>query len=275
MKKKSKKEEFAISANVLSEIKRKMDNVKQLWNLFTKNKIWIFSALFTASIIHSIIYYGMYGINILEFATISDVFVNFANVFIPLVVLFPFCIFLYLFPNGNSKIESIILFIIKVILLIIASVSLSSLFNSVFGGGLWFLYFLGVLWLFYYENKKALAWICILMFFTVSFIAPLERHNTPLIDRISFFYSEKEYNLAELDKFYFIGGSSDYFYIFDKSEDKVEIIPKSDCQHITRPVIHWSDLWTGDEIKDSRLYFRVKRKQKNILMSKSMALYSS
>ena len=263
MKKKSKKEESAISANVLSEIKRKMYNVKHLWNLFAKNKIWIFSALFTASVIHSIIYYGIYGVNIFEFATISDVFLNFANVFTPFIVLFPFCLFLYLFPNGNSKIESIILFIIKVIFLITASVSLSSLFNSVFGGGLWLLYFLGVLWLFYYENKKALAWICILMLFMVSFITPLERHNTPLIDRISFLYSEKEYNLAELDKFYFIGGSSDYFFVFNKSEDKVEILPKSNCQHITRPVIHWNDLWKRDMIDNSCLFYRVKRKHQD------------
>lgn len=29
-----------------------MDNVEQLWNLFTKNKILIFNSLFTASVIH-------------------------------------------------------------------------------------------------------------------------------------------------------------------------------------------------------------------------------
>ena len=78
MKKKSQKEESAISANVLSEIKRKVTNIKQFWILFTKNKIWIFSALFVASIIHSIINYGMYGINILEFVTITDILINFA-----------------------------------------------------------------------------------------------------------------------------------------------------------------------------------------------------
>ena len=263
MKQKNKKEDIVIRANVLSEIKRKMDIVKQLWTLFTKNKMLIFSVLFSASIIHAIIYYGKFGINILGFATISDVFINFTLVFIPFVVVFPFCIFLYLFPNGNSKIESIILFIIKVISLVASSVLLSRLFNSIFGGGLWLLFFLGILWLFYYESKKAFAWICILMLFMVSFIAPLESHNTPLIDRISFIYEEKEYNLAELDKFYFIGGSSDYFFVFNKTEDKVEIFPKSDCQHITRPAIHWSDLLESDMIDNRCLFYRVKRKHSN------------
>lgn len=263
MQKKSKKEESAISTNALSEIKRKMDSVKELWTLFTKNKMLIFSALFSASVIHAIIYYGKFGINILGFATISDIFINFALVFIPFVVVFPFCIFLYLFPNGNSKFQSVILFIIKVISLIAVSVLLSHLFNSIFGGGLWLLFFLGILWLFYYESKKAFAWICILMLFMVSFIAPLESHNTPLIDRISFIYEEKEYNFAELNKFYFVGGSSDYFFVFNKTEDKVEILPKSDCRHITRPVIHWSDLWKREKIDSRCLLYRVKRKHQD------------
>ena len=38
MKKGSKRDESVINASVLSEIKHKMDNIKQLWNLFAKNK---------------------------------------------------------------------------------------------------------------------------------------------------------------------------------------------------------------------------------------------
>ena len=65
MKKKSDKMPPAISTYALSEIKRKIDLLKQMWTLFAKNKIWILSLLFAASIIHSTIHYGMYGINIL------------------------------------------------------------------------------------------------------------------------------------------------------------------------------------------------------------------
>ena len=39
MKKKSKKEESAISTNALSEIKCKMDSVKQLWTLSTYQRV--------------------------------------------------------------------------------------------------------------------------------------------------------------------------------------------------------------------------------------------
>ena len=225
MKKGSKRDESVINASVLSEIKHKMDNIKQLWNLFAKNKIWICSALIIASVIHSI------------------------------------CIFLYLFPDGNTKIETIILLIVKVVLLIVSSIILSCLFINPLGGGLWILYFLGVLWLFYSENKKAFTWICILMLFMVSFILPFESHTTSLIDRISFKCSNKEYNLADIEKFYYIGGSSDYFFVFDKYEDRVEILPRSECQDITRPIMHWNNLWKSDKIIDKGLIFRVKRKR--------------
>jgi len=261
LKKDNKKNETVINASVLSETKRKMNSIKQLWDLFTKNKMWICSALFIASVIHSIIHYGMYGINILAFATITDTFINFTIIFIPFVVLLPFCIFLYLLPDGNTKIEAIIFLIIKIVLLIISSFILSCLFINPLGGGLCILYVLGVLWLFYSENKKAFTWICLLMLFMVSFIAPFENHTTALIDRISFKCFNKEYNLADIKRFYYIGGSSDYFFVFDRHEDRVEILPKSECQNITRPIMHWNDLWKKDEIKNNGINFRVKRKR--------------
>ena len=39
--KKYNKEKPAINANVLSEIKLKVNNIKQFWILFTKNNNWI------------------------------------------------------------------------------------------------------------------------------------------------------------------------------------------------------------------------------------------
>ena len=258
--KKYNKEKPAINANVLSEIKRKVNNIKQFWILFTKNKIWIFSALFVASIIHSIINYGMYGINILEFVTITDIFINFAIVFIPIVALLPLSVFLYLFPNGNTKIEAIILLIVKSILLISSSFILSRLFNSLLGGGLWLLFILGFLWLFYCENKKAFTWMCILTLFMVSFVTPFDTHTTSLINRFSFKCSNKEYNLTDIEKFYYIGGSSDYFFIFDKQEDRVEILPKSECKEISRTSIHMDDLWKCDDLRSNGLILRVKKR---------------
>ena len=260
MKNGLKKGESAINANVLSEIKQKMTNIKQFWILFTKNKIWISSALFVASIIHSIIYYGMFGINILEFVTITDILINFVIVFIPIVVLLPLCVFLYLFPNGNTKIRAIILFIVKSILLISSSFILSRLFNGLLGGGLRLLYLLGILWLFYCENKKAFTWMCILILFMVSFVTPFDTHTTSLINRFSFKCSNKEYNLTDIEKFYYIGGSSGYFFIFDKQEDRVEILPKSECKEISRKSIHMNDLWKCDNLRSNGPILRVKRR---------------
>jgi hypothetical protein len=96
------------------------------------------------------------------------------------------------------------------------------------------------------------------MLFMVSFITPFENNTTPLIDRISFKSSNKEYNLTDLNKFYYIGGSSDYFFVFDKIEDKVNILPKSECQDISRPTILWGDLWRNEEIRDNGIIFRAK-----------------
>ena len=262
MKKKSDKMPPAISTYALSEIKRKIDLLKQMWTLFAKNKIWILSLLFAASIIHSTIHYGMYGINILEYATISDIFVNFAFVFMPIVILLILSFFLYLFPNVRNKRVSIILLIFKVFLLLFVSVIISRLFNNVFGGGLLLLYVIGICCVFYFENRKAFVWLCILMIFMVSFIEPIEKRNTPIINRISFKYSNIEYNLADIEKYYYIGGSSDYYFIFIKTNDIVQIIPRNECQDIFRPVIHWDDLWKNDETRSNSPVFRINRKHK-------------
>lgn len=258
MKKDNTKYDSVINKNVLSEIKLKMNNIKQLWNLFDKNRAWIISALYIASIIHSIIHYGIYGINILAFATITDILINFTIVFIPFVVLLPFCIFLYLFPDGKSKTEKVIILIVKVVLLVVASYILSRLFNSSFGSGLCIIFYLCVFLVFYHENKKAFTWNIILMLFMVSFITPFESNTTSLIDRISFKSTNEEYNLADIKKFYYVGGSSEYFFVFDKIEDRVIILPKSKCQDISRPIIFWEDLWRNDKIRDNGIIFRKK-----------------
>ena len=99
------------------------------------------------------------------------------------------------------------------------------------------------------------------MLFMVSFIAPFENHTTALIDRISFKCFNKEYNLADIKRFYYIGGCSNYFFVFDKYEDRVEILPKSECQDVTRPMIHWNDLWKNDENNNNSIYFRINRKR--------------
>ena len=98
--------------------------------------------------------------------------------------------------------------------------------------------------------KKFLAWNVIVLFLLFSLGLPIEKRmmykgNTPLVDRLSFTLSEstKTYDLSDIDRYFYIGGSVDYFFLYDKSKDSVEIIPKNECGNISRTPFYWEDLW--------------------------------
>lgn len=101
--------------------------------------------------------------------------------------------------------------------------------------------------------KKLLAWNVIVLFLLFSLGLPIEKRmmykgNTPLVDRLSFTLSEstKTYDLSDIDRYFYIGGSVDYFFLYDKSKDSVEIIPKNECGNISRTPFYWEDLWKSE-----------------------------
>jgi hypothetical protein len=109
---KSNKVEILLDKTAVPAIIQKVKDLKQQWNTFKSNKEWMLSLLFVCSIVHSILQYGLFGVNIFEFYTLTDFFVNFAVVFIPFILLIPLWILLLL-PDGKTKCSLWIIFGIK------------------------------------------------------------------------------------------------------------------------------------------------------------------
>ena len=245
------KEDDLFNMKYVSEINHKIDTLKRLWSLFTQNKEWVLSLLFVSSIIHSILLYGLFGINILEFYSLTDIFVNFAEVFVPFIIMIPFGVLLYLLPDGESKYSSLISLVIKIVLFVFAAIILSLIFHNYFGVP-FLIYFIALIGLIY-KKGKLLAWNVIVLFLLFSLGLPIEKRmmykgNTPLVDRLSFTLSEsaKTYDLSDIDRYFYIGGSADYFFLYDKSKNSVEIIPKNECNNISRNPFYWEDLWKSE-----------------------------
>ena len=252
---KNNKVEILLDKTAVPAIIQKVKDLKQQWNTFKSNKEWILGLLFVCSIVHSILQYGLFGINIFEFYTLTDFFVNFAYVFIPFILLVPFWILLSLLPDCKTKCSLRIIFGIKIIVFVFSSFMISLIFQNSFGV-LTILYILSLLGLLYFENKKVLAWAFILLFLLFSLGLPIEKRlsykvNTPLVDRLSFTYSEKMYDLSDIDRYFYIGGSIDYFFIYNKCTDKVDIIPKMECKNICRRPFYWSDFLKSETFFNS------------------------
>jgi hypothetical protein len=250
-RRKHNKEDEVFNMKYVLEINHKIDMLKRLWSLFTQNKEWVLSLLFVSSIIHSILLYGLFGINILEFYSLTDIFVNFAEVFVPFLIMIPLGVLLYLFPDGESKCSSSIGLAIKIVLFVFAAIILSLIFHNYFGVP-FLIYFIALIGLIY-KKGKLLAWNVIVLFLLFSLGLPIEKRmmykgNTPLVDRLSFTLSEstKTYDLSDIDRYFYIGGSVDYFFLYDKSKDSVEIIPKNECGNISRTPFYWEDLWKSE-----------------------------
>ncbi|MBO4611894.1 MAG: hypothetical protein J5671_01845 [Bacteroidaceae bacterium] len=257
IKKKSEREHLLNKATV-EEITQETQYMKGHWELFKKNKEWILSLLFVCSIVHSILQYGLFGINILEFYTLTDIFVNFAEVFVPFIILIPLLLLLSILPNGESTCSSVLIIIIKVSFFLFFSLMISLIYQSCFGFFSIFYFILLIVYL-YRRNKKVLIWFFIFCLLFFSLGLPIEkrlsyRDNTALVDRLSFIYSEKTYDLSDIDHYYYIGGSLDYFFIYDKSIDSIRVIPKNECKQITRKPLYWKDLW------NSKTYFNTKQR---------------
>lgn len=250
-RRKHNKEDGLFNMKFVSEINNKIDTLKRLWALFSQNKEWVLSLLFVSSIIHSILLYGLFGINILEFYSITDILINFAEVFVPFIIMIPFGVLLYLFPDGKSKCSMSVGFVIKIVLFVFAAIILSLIFHNYFGVP--FLIYIIALFGLIYKNGKLLAWNVIVLFLLFSLGLPIEKRmmykgNTPVVDRLSFTLSEstKTYDLSDIDRYFYIGGSVDYFFLYDKSKDSVVIIPKNECRNISRAPFYWEDLWRSE-----------------------------
>ena len=246
------------------EINSKLHDLKEQWGTFKRNKEWILSLLFVCSIVHSILLYGFFGINIFEFYSLTDIFINFAEVFVPFILLLSLGGLLSLWPNGK-KCAMWLNFAIKFLIFMVAGIFISLIFDNAFSI-IFILYIIIVFWIFNVVNKRVFAWFFTIFMLLVSLGLPIEKRmmyksNTPLVDRLSITYLDKEYDLSDIDHYYFIGGSVDFFFIYDKCKSKVVILPKSDCKNINRKAFTWNDLWKSETFFNSQQRERMHRRK--------------
>ena len=78
-----------LNMDFVSEINQKLGVLKEKWDLFKKNKEWVIGLLFVTSIVHSILLYGLFGVNILGFYSLTDIFTGFAELLSPFIILLP------------------------------------------------------------------------------------------------------------------------------------------------------------------------------------------
>ena len=265
--KRTDKNEQVLDREVVSEINQKVKPFKSQWSLFVKNKEWILSLLFVSSIINSVLLYGLFGINILEFYTLTDIFVNFAEVLIPFVLLIPFWFLIDLLPYGRTKYIIHLVFIGKIAVFCFFAVIVSQIYNNYFGA-LFILFIVLLFKLLEKEKHFVYVWFAVLFMLFVAIVQPLENRlmymkNTQLIDRLSFEYIEKKYDLSNIDQYYYIGGSVNYFFVYDKSTETIEVIPKSECRNITRKALSWEDLWKSDNFINTYQKERKRRFRKD------------
>ena len=225
--------------------------LRKIYTYFSKNKTWILSTLFVCSIIRESLWYALFGINILSYSTLQDIFINFADYFISFIYIglsYVLCSFVI----GNKK------SIINIILSILIFIFFFCLFNIIFRmvvSIITFLLIIASLSILYWENKKAeLFGSIILLLCLFTLVQPLEQylylrpshnasrnnrpnHTTNFIeksanyDNFSFEYSNMTIH-TNSEQFYYIGGNSNYYFLLDKEQDSTMIIPKSECSNI-------------------------------------------
>ncbi len=256
-KKNKTKGNIFLDSLFIEENKKKINEINVLWNMFRKNKEWIMSFLFASSFVHSIVYYGLYGINILEFYSLSDYFINFAQGLVPFIVLIPLAVLFFLLPEGKSYCLFRFTIVIKLLLFLVSVFFVSLIFQGQFSL-LTFLFIAILFYLFYKQNKIVFTWFFIVYILLFSFLIPIEKRiiekgNTSLIERVSFSYDDKEYDLSKTKYYYYIGSCKDYFFIHDNLMDKVDILPKGGCRNISRNTLSWNELWKSDNLHNPKV----------------------
>ena len=225
---------------------KELKKIKKGYKYFTKNKLWIVSALYVFAIVKDYVWYATFGVNILSYVSIQDTFISFLNHTIILVVLtINYFLFQLLFSKNK---KNLLLKIIKYILIIGTSIVYFALFKKPMSM-LSILIFVLFIHSYYLEKKyNQILFLALVFLIGFSTVEPLtqgiimKRSNTKKsvtqfsweesnMDYYSFNYENKLID-TELEKYYLIGNTKDYFFIFDKEINKTLIINKIDCKNI-------------------------------------------
>ena len=243
----SEVEDLKMDSNFVAEVALKLNKLKRGWDLFKDNRDWIVSLLFVFSVLYAVLYYGCFGINALEYLSIADIFIIYAEFCLQYIVLVPFGIILFILPDGRSGCTYIASIAIKIIVFCCIALFVTVLMrfeNSL----LVILCQLSLFLVMYLSNKRKELTYIILLFATLFSLQPIEKrlrgeNRTALIDRFSFTYLGRRYDLSDVNMYYYIGGSSNYYFIQNKKEHRIEILPRSECTNIVRKDLSWKSLW--------------------------------
>lgn len=221
--------------------------LRKHYKYFSNNKTWILSILFVCSIIKTSFWYALFGVNILSYSTLQDIFIDFANYFMSLIYI-GISYILCLFVRGDRN--SIANYILSVLVFIFFFCLFNIVFRMIVSVTI-FLFFIVTLSNLYCEKRKAeLLGSILLLLLLFTLVQPLEQFvlsvpsktkvrqvTTSFIekpanyDTFSFEYSNMTIH-TDSEQFYYIGGNSNYYFILNRKQNEVMIIPKSECSNI-------------------------------------------
>lgn len=222
--------------------------VKKSFKYFTDNKVIIVGILYICAIAKDFIWYSMFGVNIFGFITIQDTLISFLDhnmVFI--LIILNYLVLEFVFADAK-KTKTIA--VVKALIFVV----LALLYFIISKKPIAFLPLLFILSTFYYllaeKEYKKLIKILLLFVLLFSIIEPLaqgfflKRKPSETTAKPGYFLWDKtngdyytfEYSDSVIDtklhKYFLVGNTRDYFFIFNYDIDKCEIIPKSDCKNI-------------------------------------------
>ena len=234
---------------------RKLVVLRTGFKYFDKNKSWILGGLFTFSIIKDCIWYACFGVNILAYSNIQDTFISLFNYLIIFVVI-PLIYFSLSVLFEKAESESLRFNILQQIIKFSIFLVLSFVYFFMFKKVVSFIYviiFLGVFSYYIYKRKYLKLFRLLFVYFTfLSLFSPLFNYIEILnkiekgrnlqfmvkennMDYFSFVYEEDQYDTSD-KRFYMVGNTTDYIFLFDSKIDKTLIFPKSECKHIQTEV---------------------------------------
>lgn len=246
-------------------MERQLVRLRRYYRLFNKNKLLILSGLFILSILKSVLWYALWGVNILSYSSLQDIFLSFADYLMIVVYILVLVIIMGFIPiyklKGVRKIFAMIGILTASVLFLWLVCSIFRLILPIFGLLAFFTVFLG----YYLRNNKnelSLVLFLIVLFFIFqpieqysnikhqisnSHIAHQEQIELNLKNRVykppvfsersahydffSFDYNDIQINTNN-GRCYLIGVNSLYFFVFDSKANETLIIPKSECKNI-------------------------------------------
>ena len=229
--------------------------IKKSFKYFTANKVLIVSGLYVCAIVKDFIWYSMFGINIFGFMTIQDTFMSFLDSSMIFILLLLNYILIWLLFSKSKK--NVVLLLLKAIIFLATSFIYFLISKKVISF-IPVLFILAVLiYLMLAKSYNKLILILSVFLIGYSTIEPLtqgyllkKQHNKSANNSKYFLWSETNRDFytfkykdslidTKLDKYFLVGNTREYFFIFNKLEEKSNIIPKSECTEITAEFKIW------------------------------------